>query len=129
MDHGIHTLESYYRGEDPLAARLKELARHPVAALAPFLTLADDLLHDAKRQYNQTAAAVLIRTRGLVVECLEEAVDGNRWISVSEAADRTRRPESTIRSWCRSKKVKARKIGPREWEIDARSLYRYDETI
>jgi hypothetical protein len=114
-------------GMDPLTQRLQALAPHAVAALAPLLELLKELLGDAERQYDETAKRVLLRTRTLLVERLEEAVSRNRWINVEGAAERLRKPEGTIRYWCRTGKVKARKVGPRAWEIDVQSLYRYDE--
>lgn len=85
--------------------------------LGPLLELAEEFLQDSQRQYDATAAKVLMRTRQSLVKRLEEAINTERWISVGTAATRTRRPEGTIRYWCRTKKVKARRVGARLWEI------------
>jgi hypothetical protein len=127
MDRSTTTPPNPSAGGDPLALRRRALASHTHVTLAPLLELVDDLQRDAKRQYDLTAATVLMRTRELIVERLEQAVDCDRWISVSDAAERTRRPEGTIRYWCRTGKVRARRVGARAWEVDAQSLYRYDE--
>jgi hypothetical protein len=127
MSQHTNTPPGHTSAGDPLAVRLMALATHSIASLAPLLELVDELLLDAKRQYDLTSATVLMRTREMIVERLEHAMASDRWISVGEAAKRTRRPEGTIRYWCRTKKVKARKVGARAWEIDAQSLYRYDE--
>jgi hypothetical protein len=109
---------------DRLAGRIEQLAPHKICSIAPLLALADELLEDAGRQYNQTAQAVLMRVRDRLVEVIEEAVSTDRWISVREAADIASRPEGTIRYWCRHQLVVARKSGPRDWEIDRDSLNR-----
>jgi hypothetical protein len=127
MSHDSDTPPNQTPADDPLALRVRALATHSTASLAPLLELVDELLRDAKRQYDLTAATVLMRDRERIVARLEQAVEEGRWISVEEAAKRTRRPEGTIRYWCRKEKVTARKVGARAWEIDAHSLYRYDE--
>lgn len=107
---------------DGLARRVEQLAKSEIGATGPLLALVTDLLEDARRQYDRTAAAVLVAVRVRLVEALEKAVEMDRWISVRQAATIARRPEGTIRYWCREQLVVARKVGARDWEIDRDSL-------
>lgn len=107
---------------DPLARRVEELRKHEVGAIAPQLALLEELLEDARRQYDFTAAAVLTQVRQRFVERLEQAVDTERWVSVRQAARMVNRPEGTVRYWCRNTLVDARRVGARDWEIDRQSL-------
>lgn len=107
---------------DGLAKRVEQLAQSEIAATGPLLALLAELLEDTRRQYDRTAAAVLVAIRARLVEALEKAVELDRWISVREAAVIARRPEGTVRYWCREELVVARKVGARDWEIDRDSL-------
>jgi hypothetical protein len=107
---------------DGLASRVQQLEGSEIAATGPLLALVSELLEDARRQYDRTAAAVLIAVRARLVEALEAGVERDRWISVRQAAGIARRPEGTIRYWCRERLVVARKVGARDWEIDRDSL-------
>jgi hypothetical protein len=127
MDSGKNGNQHNRDAEAELARRLLGLASHQLAKVAPLLDLVADLRRDAQQQYDFTAATVLLKVRDRLVAKLEEAVESARWIDVSTAAEQTRRPEGTIRYWCRTGKVKARRVGPRAWEIDSHSLYGYDE--
>lgn len=128
MNDDTNTTQGETDGRDPLIMRLKVLGSHDIAATGPLLELVEELLQDSRRQYDATAARVLMRTRESLVKRLEEAVSTDKWISVGTAASRTRRPAGTIRYWCRMEKIKARRVGGRRWEVDSQSLYRHDET-
>jgi hypothetical protein len=128
MDSGKNDKQQDTPGtEAELERRLLAITGHQLAKLGPLLEFVDELLRDAQQQYDLTAAVVLRRVRERLVAKLEEAVESARWIDVSTAAEQTRRPEGTIRYWCRTGKVKARRVGPRAWEIDSHSLFGYDE--
>lgn len=107
---------------DGLAKRVEKLAESEIAATGPLLALLAELLDDARRQYDRNSAAVLVAVRARLVEAMEKAVELDRWVSVREAAGIARRPQGTVRYWCRERLVVARKVGARDWEIDRDSL-------
>jgi len=109
---------------DDLALRIAQLCQHEVMATAPLLARIERLLDDARRQYNETAAAVLLKVSCQLVEDIEAAVNTERWVDVATAARIARRPEGTVRYWCRRRLVEARKVGAREWMVDRQSLLR-----
>jgi hypothetical protein len=111
---------------DPLAEQVQDLARHEIGSLGPQLAMVQELLQEATHQYDPTAKAVLLEVRRRLVARLQAAVALDRWISVRTAAEVTRRPEGTVREWCRRGVVTARKVGG-DWEIDRDSLYHQDE--
>lgn len=107
---------------DGLAKRVEQLEKSEIGATGPLLELVSELLEDARRQYDRTAVTVLVGVRARLVEALEKAIELDRWISVRQAASIARRPEGTVRYWCRERLVVARKVGVRDWEIDRDSL-------
>lgn len=109
---------------DDIAARVAQLHRHEIMATAPLLARIEQLLDDARRQYDETAAAVLLKVSSQLVEDIEAAVNADRWVDVATAARIARRPEGTVRYWCRRRLVEARKVGARAWAIDRQSLLR-----
>jgi len=109
---------------DDLAPRIANLSRHEVMATGPMLARVETLLEDASRQYDPTIKAVLMEIRRRLVEDVEAAVSQERWVDVATAARITRRPEATVRYWCRQGLVAARKVGAREWQLDRQSLVR-----
>lgn len=111
---------------DGLQARIEALSKHSVIPIGPLLRLVSEMLDDAKRQYDHTSAIVLQKVREQLVARMEEGVATDGWVSVSRAAKIVRRPEGTVRYWCREKLVTARKLGARDWEIDVQSLYKRD---
>jgi hypothetical protein len=104
--------------------RLKALSRREVASVGPLLSLVQEMIEDAGRQYDTTCATVLNRVAERFLQRLEEAVDQDAWLSVRRAAAIVRRPEGTVRYWCRSGHVEARKVGADAWEIHRESLLR-----
>jgi hypothetical protein len=110
-----------------IAYRLSVLSKHEIAAIGPLLAVVEDMLEDARRQYDRTCTAVLTQAARKFVEKLEEAVEQDRWLTVGRAAAVARRPEGTVRYWCRRGHVIARKVGAHAWEIDRESLLRRAE--
>lgn len=54
------------------------------------------------------------------------------WFSPSEIAEKIRRKPSTVRAWCRNRRINARKRmqgrgGKQEWEISIEELNRFRE--
>ena len=102
---------------DGLAKRVEKLAESEIAATGPLLAS----LAGRAAPFGR-AAAVLVAVRARLVEAMEKAVELDRWVSVREAAGIARRPQGTVRYWCRERLVVARKVGARDWEIDRDSL-------
>ena len=68
-----------------------------------------------------------IKSRLLGVDFTEQA-----WLSPAQFAERVARKPATVRSWCRSRRINARKRmhgrgGKQEWELSTEELKRFRE--